>query len=391
MLRRLKSDVLKRLFTVDEIGVWKDNENFQEINSYQSARFLLLLTPFLIMQMNNCIVFNAIRNLLTNSFFTERYNSYSTRIGQRLKAEFPSRSPRIVYDPARYALSSGGKRVRAVLLLLACEAVGGTSAAALPAACAIEVLHNFTLVHDDIMDHAALRRGRPTVHAAWDTGTAILAGDEMVAHAYRLLLQTPTDHLPRVTELFTRAFIDVCDGQGYDKEYEQRRAVRMRQYMQMIGKKTGAMFATAAELGGCIGNGSRAQLRALRTFGAMVGRAFQIRDDLLDISGEERKFGKSIGGDIREGKKTFLLIEGLRRTRGADRRLLERVVRRSPISTSMVKRVRDVYERAGVIAEAERNVARCTQRALEATGSLPPGRAADMLRWVAGQLIARSS
>ncbi len=303
----------------------------------------------------------------------------------------PGGEPRTVYEPARYVLSSGGKRVRAVLLLLACEAVGGSGASALPAACAIEVLHNFTLVHDDIMDHAALRRGQPTVHAKWDEATAILAGDQMAAHAYRLLLQTPTPAIRKAVEVFTRAFIRVCEGQGFDREYESLRAVRMSEYMRMVDRKTGAMFAAAAELGGLIGNAGVSQLRALHTYGAMLGKAFQIRDDLLDISGEEKEFGKKIGGDIREGKKTFLLVEALRRASGPDRRLLERVVRGSSISTSMVERVRGVYERSGAISAAERNIARCTRQALDATAALPDGRPTAMLQWLAGQLVARSS
>jgi len=200
--------------------------------------------------------------------------------------------------------------------MISCEAVGGNPADALHAAAAMELLHNFTLVHDDIMDHASLRRNRATVHERWDTNTAILAGDEMIALAYRTLLQTKSSRVRDIARVFTEAFVEVCEGQGIDKEFECRNAVTMNEYITMIKKKTARVISAAAEIGGYAGGGSAAQIRALRNYGEQIGIAFQMNDDLLDIMGDSATIGKSIGGDIAEGKKTFLLMHALAHTTG---------------------------------------------------------------------------
>ena len=300
-----------------------------------------------------------------------------------------SSEPESVYAPIRYVLAGGGKRLRAVLVLFAAETVGGSARAALPAAAAVEMLHNFTLVHDDIMDHADLRRGRPTVHRRWNTSVAVLAGDQLVALAYEVLLKSKAAAAPRLPELFTRAFIDVCDGQGFDYEFESRTDVSMKEYLEMITLKTGRVMAAAAEIGGVAGGGSARQNRALRVYGEQLGRAFQIRDDLLDIVGTEKEFGKTIGGDITEGKKTFLLIEAYRRSAGADRRLLGRVIRRRGITKRSVGRVRTLYRELGVIAAAESAVAAATRQAQRALRALPPSPSREALDRLAEQLLSR--
>jgi geranylgeranyl diphosphate synthase type II len=302
------------------------------------------------------------------------------------------RSP-VLAEGCRYVLAGGGKRVRPVLLLLSCEAVGGRHAAALPAAAAVEALHNFTLVHDDIMDRAATRRGRPTVHTRWDTNTALLVGDVLLGLAYRALPgREATDRLVRV---FTRGLLEVCEGQALDMEYERRARVSTREYFLMIEKKTAWLLATAAELGGILGGGTPRRLAALRTFGMHLGRAFQVQDDLLDVLGEEETFGKAIGGDILEGKRTYLLLRALERAQGADRSVLGLVFRRRPPTGRAARRrfvhdVREIYLRTGAAQDARRHVQRETGRAVQALGLLPETRARAVLHWLAHHLLTRT-
>ena len=327
---------------------------------------------------------------MNKTLFEHLYKRYTDKVEQWIWRSVRTRTPRSVYQPIRYILSSGGKHVRPVLVLLSCEAVGGRSDRALPAAGAIEILHNFTLVHDDVMDHARLRRGRPTIHTKWDTNVAILAGDQMAACAYRMLLKTGTENIRRVSEVFTDAFNEVCEGQGLDKEFESRDNVGLPDYLRMIAKKTGRVIAAATEIGGLIGHGSRLQVTALRKFGEYLGLAFQVKDDLLDVTGDVRELGKTIGGDIVEGKKTFLLLHAWKRAKGKERQLLRRVIRRRVLTRPKVDEVRTLYETLGVLREAERTIERCTRRAQRELDRLPAHRSREMLRWLSEQLLLRS-
>jgi geranylgeranyl diphosphate synthase type II len=307
------------------------------------------------------------------------------------------KKPDSLYDPIRYAIRTGGKRMRGILTLCACEAAGGTARQALGAAAAIELLHNFTLVHDDIMDHASLRRGKKTIHIKWDTNTAILSGDQMIACAYRLLYDGDgaQERLTAASRAFTNAFLEVCEGQGYDKDFETRRAVSLNDYMMMIGKKTAAVISAAAETGAILGSGAGAgaasHTRALRNYGFHLGLAFQIMDDLLDASGTETEFGKRIGSDIIEGKKTFLLLTARARAKGADRALIESVLQHRKLNAKAVSRVQELYLRCGVLDEAREAILRHTKRALAELTALNPGPARDALAAMAEQSARRTS
>ncbi|HEV8537284.1 MAG TPA: polyprenyl synthetase family protein [Bacteroidota bacterium] len=322
--------------------------------------------------------------------FQKVYNQYKKEIGQRFRELTRRPEPASVYDPIRYALGTGGKRVRAVLVLLACEAVGGKRGRAVDAAVAIEMLHNFTLVHDDIMDNAPLRRNRQSVHAKWDANVAILAGDGMISLAYRSLLGTRAKKLREVLGAFTSAFIEVCEGQGFDKEFELRHDVRVADYLMMIGKKTAHIIAAATEIGALIGSGTRRQVYALRTYGKHLGIAFQIKDDLLDIAGDAEELGKKIGGDITAGKKTFLLLNGLERTRGKERVFLRSLMAGSGGDRTDVERARNIYEHTGTLEAAGKAIERSTRAAQQALSSLRPSRAREMLIWLSDQLLERS-
>lgn len=299
-------------------------------------------------------------------------------------------SPESIRVPMRYVLSSRGKRIRPILVILACKAVGGQARDALDAAVAIEALHNFTLVHDDIMDHATVRRGRPSVHEKWDENTAILLGDELVALAYRSLLKTKAKRFPEIVSVFTEGVVEVCEGQGLDKEFDTRTDVTLDEYMVMILKKTGRMVAVAAQIGGLIANGSDRELNALKGYGEHVGTAFQIQDDLLDIAAGQRKFGKAIGGDLTEGKRTYLLIRGLEVAKGKDKALLKKAITNSGIPRSKISQVRQIYEAYGVLENARAEILSHTLQAERKLAKVRDGQAKQMLYWFADVLLNRS-
>jgi geranylgeranyl diphosphate synthase, type II len=320
------------------------------------------------------------------------FNRYKHEIDLHLNQYISSyRTPRSVYEPVRYIMSSGGKRFRAVLVMLSCTAVGGNPRRAYDAAAAMEILHNFTLVHDDVMDHAVVRRGKKTIHIKWDENVAILSGDEMIAQAYRILLNTSSPRLEKILNVYTDALVKVCEGQGFDKEFETQSIVSVDDYFMMIGKKTGRVIEACAEIGALIGGGTPAQVRAMRRYAASIGRAFQVMDDLLDITGDEKTFGKQIGGDIREGKKTFLLLHALSHTTGNDRKLLKSIRPGNTFSYSTIKRIRNIYEHTGAIAAARTEVASNTARAERALGLIPDSNARATLFWLSQQLLRRTN
>ncbi|MBI5021595.1 MAG: polyprenyl synthetase family protein [Ignavibacteriales bacterium] len=319
------------------------------------------------------------------------FNRYKCDIEKRLKIFDQNKSPSSVYDPINYVLSIGGKRVRAILTLLACEAVGGRVASAFNAAAAIEILHNFTLVHDDIMDHAELRRGKPTVHKKWDENFAILAGDEMIAQAYRILLKTNSPRIKLILNVYTDALVKVCEGQGFDKEFETKKNVSIEDYFMMISKKTGRVIAASSEIGALVGGGSYAQVTALRKYGEYLGKAFQVMDDLLDIVGSTEEFGKKIGGDIREGKKTFLLLKAIEKSKGREKIILKSIVPGNDKSEFEIKKIKNIYINSGAIEAAKSEVKNNTLSAKLMLSSLPESKAKSMLLWLSSQLIDRTS
>jgi geranylgeranyl diphosphate synthase type II len=295
-------------------------------------------------------------------------------------------------------MAGGGKRVRSALVLLSCEAVGGRAAAAVNAGAAIELMHNFTLVHDDVMDRARARRGRPTVHVAWDLNTALLTGDILLGHAYDLLQRSDAADLPHLTAAFTRGLLEVCEGQAMDLEFERRDDVTVDEYFTMIELKTGALLSLSCELGGLLGGGRPADLRALRRFGLSLGRAFQLQDDLLDVVADQARLGKPVGGDIVEGKRTYLLLTALARATGEDLTVLRSVLRtrRGPGGAretrhGLIRKVTAIYRRTGVLRDVERLVRADTTRALAALDRLQPTQAREALRWLSGQLVQRAS
>lgn len=227
-----------------------------------------------------------------------------------------TKEPQGLYAPIAYVLSLGGKRIRPAMTLMACELFNNDLQLAIAPALGIEVFHNFTLLHDDIMDKAPIRRSKPTVHVKWDDNTAILSGDVMQIAAYQLISKTPDQYLKQVLDLFSNTAAEICEGQQLDVDFEHRLKVEADEYLEMIRLKTAVLLGCSFKTGAIIGGASAADADLLYSFGVNIGLAFQLKDDLLDVYGDEATFGKKIGGDILCNKKTFLLIHALEMANG---------------------------------------------------------------------------
>ena len=237
---------------------------------------------------------------------------YSDHIEAAIAALAYPKEPAGLYAPVKYTLEGGGKRIRPTLLLASADAFGVSPEAVTSQAVGIEMFHNFTLLHDDVMDNADVRRGRPTVHRRWNNETAILSGDAMLTMASMLMGRCPADHLERVLELFNHTAMEIYEGQQYDMDFERRTDVTVSEYMEMIRLKTSVLLACACAIGAVMGNAPEEAVNAMYAYGEKLGLAFQLRDDYLDTYGDPAIFGKEIGGDILNEKKTWLCVLRLR-------------------------------------------------------------------------------
>ena len=266
------------------------------------------------------------------------------------QTEFPA-EPELLYAPIGYSLAGGGKRLRPMLLMLSNGIFTDKIQHALPAAAAVEVFHNFTLLHDDIMDNAAVRRGKPSVYAKWGQNVAILSGDAMLICAYRLLGEVPAQLLPQILSTFNTMALEVCEGQQYDMDFERKPKVSVVEYMHMIELKTSVLLAGATTIGALLGGASEEDCRKLRRFAIELGLAFQLQDDLLDSYGDER-LGKAIGGDILEGKQTYLMITAISRADEPTREVLRSTHRSQMPDAEKIATIKAVYDRLEALAAA---------------------------------------
>ncbi len=221
------------------------------------------------------------------------------------------KDPKSLFDPIEYILSLGGKRLRPILAYMATSLFNDDLEKTTSPALGIEIFHNFSLLHDDLMDNASIRRGEPTVHIKWDANTAVLSGDAMLIDAYKYITKVDTDVLPAILDVFTTTAMQVCEGQQYDMDFEKRLNVKESEYIEMIRLKTAVLLAASLKIGAIMGNANENDANKLYDFGINIGLAFQLKDDLLDVYGNPIDFGKNIGGDILCNKKTFLLIKAL--------------------------------------------------------------------------------
>ena len=277
--------------------------------------------------------------------FKEIQEKIEREIGQ-LEFDCP---PKSLYEPITYILSLGGKRIRPALVLMAYNLYREDVEKAIRPAIGLEVFHNFTLLHDDLMDQADKRRNKPTVHKVWNANTAILSGDAMLIAAYQLIGETAPEHLKEVLDLFTRTALEICGGQQYDMEFESRMDVSEEEYLEMIRLKTAVLLACSLKTGAILGGASREDAENLYRFGINIGLAFQLQDDLLDVYGDTKTFGKNIGGDILCNKKTFLLINALRRAEGEQKAQLEHWIARKDFDAAeKIAAVTNIYNVLGL-------------------------------------------
>ncbi|MCQ2143087.1 MAG: polyprenyl synthetase family protein [Bacteroidales bacterium] len=303
--------------------------------------------------------------------------------------------PAGLYDPLRYTIAIGGKRVRPRLCLLVYSLFKDSfDESILSPAEALEVFHTFTLLHDDIMDKSALRRGMPTVHVRWSDNTAILSGDVMSIDSYRRIAKAPVPVLPQVLELFSKTAAEVCEGQQYDMEFESLEEVPMDDYMKMIGLKTAVLIACSAKMGALIAGCDEKTCEAFYDFGYNLGLAFQIADDYLDNYADEKVFGKPIGGDILNGKKTWLLTKALEKAGGRRGELLAAMAAPAVSGEEKAAKiavVKGIYEDLGVDEDAKYEIIRLHARAEECVAGLGLTKVRlEMLHRYADRLVGRT-
>ena len=276
-----------------------------------------------------------------------------------------TRKPESLYEPIRYVLSLGGKRIRPVLMLMSYNLYKDDADTILPTACGLETYHNYTLLHDDLMDNADMRRGHATVHKKWDANTAILSGDSMLVLSYQRIAQCAPQYLPQILDLLTTTALEIGEGQQYDMEFETRDDVCEAEYIEMIRLKTSVLLACAMKMGAIQAGASPADQDALYRYGESLGLAFQLQDDYLDVYGDPSVFGKNIGGDITSNKKTFMLINALLRAEGQDKAELEAWIARKDFERQeKVDAVTHLYTKLGIDRLARERIEYYTREAL---------------------------
>ncbi|AKA35200.1 MAG: polyprenyl synthetase family protein [Muricauda sp.] len=292
---------------------------------------------------------------------------YRTVFTAYLEAHAKVKKPQNLYRPIAYILGLGGKRLRPVLTLMGCDLFGGDHNHALPAAMAVEVFHNFSLVHDDIMDDAPLRRGQPTVHEKWNINTGILSGDAMLINAYQFLEGYKSPVFNQLLGLFSKTAMEVCEGQQYDIDFETRNDVTVAEYLTMIEYKTAVLIAAALKMGAIVAGAQKKDQDLIYEFGRNLGIAFQLQDDFLDAFGDPKTFGKQVGGDIIENKKTFLYLKALEQSVEADRKTLTGLfAHQAHDPASKIEAVKEIFKKSGAMEATDKEIEEYTQRAFDA-------------------------
>lgn len=306
--------------------------------------------------------------------------------------DFPTR-PDSLYEPVRYMLAIGGKRIRPVMVLMANEMFGGSTVNALPAAMGVEVFHNFTLLHDDIMDKAPLRRGKSTVHEKWNPNIAILSGDAMFVKSCQLMMMSPTSAVPVVMDLFLKVAQEVCEGQQLDMDFENAGKVHIPEYLEMIRLKTAVLVGASLGIGAAVAGATKDEVKHLIDFGVNLGVAFQLQDDILDVYGDAQKFGKQVGGDIMANKKTYLLLTALENAGESALAELNKWLSYSgENSNEKVIAVTALYDQLRVRTIAEEKMEQLYAEALSHLDALPlSAEQTKPLRQLAAMLMAREN
>ena len=292
--------------------------------------------------------------------------TYQKQFLAYLEAYKSIREPKNLYEPIQYILNLGGKRLRPVLTLMTTDCFDGEIKTALDAALAVEVFHNFSLIHDDIMDAAPLRRGHQTVHEKWDLNTGILSGDAMLIMAYQLFENYPPDVFQQLAKLFSKTALEVCEGQQYDIDFETRNTVSISEYLQMIEYKTAVLVGAAMKMGAIIANASTEDQERCYEFGKNLGIAFQIQDDYLDAFGNPETFGKQVGGDIIENKKTYLYLKALEFSSEKDQHQLTQLFSSNQTDPkTKIEIVKQIFTASGSSEATQKAISSYTKTAFE--------------------------
>lgn len=318
--------------------------------------------------------------------------SYQQKFVQYLDEYAVINEPSSLYKPIEYILKLGGKRLRPVLTLLTAEIFNADYKKGLNAALSIEVFHNFSLVHDDIMDDAPLRRGKKTVHEKWDINTGILSGDAMLIMAYQLFEFYDSNTFRSLIELFSKTALEVCEGQQYDIDFETRSDVSIPEYLKMIEYKTAVLVATAMKMGAIVADASKADQNSIYEFGKNLGIAFQLQDDYLDAFGNPETFGKQVGGDIIENKKTFLYIKSLQHADENDKKVLLDLYSIEPNDVEdKIKIIKEIFMSSGASEATKQEIKNYTQKAFSVLENLPISQEKkSILKQFGEQLMSRN-
>ncbi len=306
----------------------------------------------------------------TVDLIDEDIQQYIEEINHVIKNGDFEQKPDSLYTPIRYILDTGGKRLRPLLALFGCYLFSGESRKALMPGIGVELFHNFTLVHDDIMDNAPLRRGKPSVHHKWDQNVAILSGDTILFKAYNYLMRVEDPILRNVVSLFNECAINVCEGQQFDMNFETREIVSEDEYLHMIKLKTAAVLGFSLQLGALIGGADAKNTELLKKFGVNVGLGFQLKDDLLDVFGDFDKFGKKVGGDILAEKKTYLLIKAMELANPEQKEDLQHCLNSEIENGEKVRRVTEIYEDLHIRELTEQKISKFFKIALTYLGKV---------------------
>ncbi|CAN5161477.1 polyprenyl synthetase family protein [soil metagenome] len=319
-------------------------------------------------------------------------NKYLLLLEAEIKKQRFGDKPSSLYEPIRYIMSLGGKRLRPMLTILSYSIYRADAESIIKYAAAVEAFHNFTLLHDDIMDNAPLRRGKPTVHEKWNVNTAILSGDVMLVKVYDMFLDLEKDKLREVISLFNKCAAGVCEGQQWDMEFESKSKVTEAQYIEMIRLKTAVLLGFSLELGALLANASVEDRKILYDAGINLGIGFQLKDDLLDVYADKKKFGKQVGGDIIANKKTFLLITALEKAKGKEKAELKRwLLAKKFDKRKKVKAITSLYDTLGVHSITERKIDEYFERGFAGLNRLSMVKNAEPLISFAKELIDRQS
>lgn len=323
--------------------------------------------------------------------FKEIYDDFLSQIENRLFNLLNEKKPKSIYEPFNYILKGGGKRIRPVLTLICSALNGGDPSEALNSACAMEILHNFTLVHDDIMDRSSLRRGRETIHIKWDEPTAILTGDIMVGYAFQLLPDYFNhERSDNIKKEFIKALIEVCEGQAYDMEFNYDKEVSLEKYLLMIEKKTSRVLEACATIGCHIGRMDFEDIEKVRKYANNLGIAFQIQDDWLDIAAEQNQLGKKVGNDILEGKKTYLIIKAKELAKSPnDVQLINEFYQNNGMSEEYIEEFYKLFKNLGILESTVEEFNGYFSKALNNLVGLKDSKYKSMLEWLVSSLMVR--